>query len=430
MKKVLIVTYYWPPAGGPGVQRWLKFVKYLPESNIEPIVYIPANPHYPLKDPGLEQEVPKNLKLLKNGIFEPYSFAGFFSKKNTQKISSGIIPEKEQQGLLQKLFLFIRGNFFIPDARKFWVKPSVKLLSSYLQKNDIDTIITTGPPHSLHLIGLQLKTKLNLKWIADFRDPWTQIGYHKQLKLTKRSQHKHQRLELEVLQSADHIITTSFTTKAEFERKTSKPITVITNGYDYEKVAAVALDKEFSLSHIGSLLSGRNPENLWKALQELTVENVNFAKDFQLKLVGAVGEPVLESIKRFNLEKYCSLKGYVSHSEALEIQRSSQILLLVEIDSEETRGIIPGKLFEYMVSQRPILAVGPEKADIEKIVRETNSGSYFYYSEKDKIKQFLLEKYNGYLQGQLGSHPIGLQKYSRKNLTMQLAEVIRNQQER
>ena len=429
MKKVLIVTYYWPPAGGPGVQRWLKFVKYLPDFDIFPVVYVPKNAHYPLKDKGLEQEIPANTKVLKKYIFEPYSFAGLLSKKNTEKISSGIIPEKGKQSYLQKILLFIRGNFFIPDARKFWVRPSVKYLLSYLQKNEIETIITTGPPHSLHLIGLQLKEKFDVNWIADFRDPWTQIGYHKELKLTDSSKKKHKELELNVLQKADHIITTSFTTKEEFQKKTSKPVSVITNGYDYENVAAVTLDKKFSLSHIGSLLSGRNPENLWKALQELVVENASFAEDFKLRLVGAVGEPVLESIKKFKLGKYCTLEGYVSHSEALEIQKSSQILLLIEINSEETRGIIPGKLFEYMVSRRPILAVGPEKADIEKIMRESNSGTYFYYSEKQKIKQFLLEKYRDYQKGKLKSHPIGLQKYSRKNLTRQLAEVILNKKD-
>ena len=424
MKKVLIVTYYWPPAGGPGVQRWLKFAKYLPDFGIEPIVFVPGNAHYPLKDPGLEQEIPKNLKVLKKDIFEPYAFSKLLSKQDTKKISSGIIPEREKQGVLQKLLLFVRGNYFIPDARKFWVKPSFNFLSSYIQKNKIDTVITTGPPHSLHLIGLQLKKNQQVNWIADFRDPWTQIGYHKELKLTKRSQKKHEKLELEVLNAADHVITTSFTTKAEFAEKTQKPVTVITNGYDYEKVSAVSADEKFTLSHIGSLLSGRNPENLWKALQELLAENVDFVDDFQLRLVGAVGEPVLESIRRSGLEEHCELPGYVSHSKALRLQRSSQLLLLIEIDSKETRGIIPGKIFEYIVSQRPILAIGPEQADIEKIIKDTNTGAYFYYSEKEKIKEWILEKYREFKKGELASTPIGLQKYSRKNLTKELSQII------
>ncbi|WP_324718906.1 glycosyltransferase [Salinimicrobium sp. HB62] len=425
MKKVLIVTYYWPPAGGPGVQRWLKFIKYLPENGIVPIVYVPKNPHYPLKDASLEAEIPSEIEVLKNDIFEPYAFAGFLSKKDTATISSGIIPKEQKQGFLQRLMLFIRGNFFIPDARKFWIKPSVRFLSEYLKENDVDAVITTGPPHSMHLIGLHLKRKTGVKWIADFRDPWTQIGYHSKLKLLARSKKKHEKLEKEVLQSADTILTTSFTTREEFVGKTGRPVEVITNGYDVEQVEKLPMDEKFSLAHIGSLLSGRNPENLWKALAELVAENENFAADFQLKLIGAVGEPVLESIQKWDLKEFLQIKNYVSHSEALQLQRSSQLLLLIEIDSEETKGIIPGKLFEYMVSERPVLAVGPAGADIEKILRETNTGAFYLYSQKGEIKNFLLEKYELFKKGELKSSPVGLQKYSRKNLTRELAKQIK-----
>lgn len=424
MKKVLIITYYWPPAGGPGVQRWLKFAKYLPEFGIEPVIYTPRNPHYPLKDASLEAEIPSETKVIKNDIFEPYSFAEIFSKKDTTMISSGIIPGEQKQGFLQKLLLFIRGNFFIPDARKFWIKPSVKFLRKYLEEQEIDTIITTGPPHSMHLIGLGLKERTGVKWIADFRDPWTQIGYHSKLKLISRSRIKHEQLEKSVLQTADKLLTTSFTTRKEFLNKTDRPVAVITNGYDVEQVEKISMDEKFSLSHIGSLLSGRNPENLWLSIAELIAEREDFANDFELKLIGAVGEPVLESIKKRGLEKHLLIKGYVSHSQALQLQRSAQLLLLIEIDSEKTKGIIPGKLFEYMVSERPILAVGPEGADIKKVILETNTGSFFLYSQKEEIKKFLLKSYELYKKEELKTFPIGLQQYSRKNLTGKLAEQI------
>jgi glycosyltransferase involved in cell wall biosynthesis len=425
MTKVLIVTYYWPPAGGPGVQRWLKFVKYLREFEIEPVLYVPENAHYPLKDASLGSEIPEDIKVLKNAIFEPYSAASFFSKKNTEKISSGIIPEEDKQGFLQKMLLFIRGNFFIPDARKFWVKPSVKFLSDYLDRSGIEVVITTGPPHSLHLIGLGLKEKKNIKWIADFRDPWTEIGYHDKLKLLSFARKKHKRLEQEVLRKADQLITTSFTTREDFKKITGKPIEVITNGYDVEKVEKKPLDEKFTLAHIGSLLSERNPENLWLALKELIAENADFAKNFELKLIGAVGEQVLNSIRKYDLEEYVHQGGYVSHSEALQLQKSAQVLLLIEIDRKETRGIIPGKLFEYMVSGRPILAVGPKESDIEVLLKKTNTGSYFLYPQKGEIKVFLLKCFQEYKNGTLKSHPIGLQEFSRKSLTGRLAEVIR-----
>ena len=423
-KKLLIITYYWPPAGGPGVQRWLKFVKYLPEFNIQPIVYIPENPTYPIIDNGLQSEVSDKAIIIKNKIFEPYGLASFFGKSKTKKISSGIIPNQKKQSFLEKTLLWVRGNLFIPDARFLWVKPSVKYLKKYIEENNIDTIVTSGPPHSLHLIGLQLKKELNLKWFADFRDPWTTIGYHKSLKLSSYAEKKHKALEKKVLNSADTIIVTSKTTKIEFQALTSKPIEVITNGYDLEKVTKQPLDKKFTLAHIGSFLSERNPRILWKALQELVKESPNFKKDFQLKLIGAVSQEVLDTISEFKLTDYVLNLGYVSHQEALEHQRKSQVLLLIEINSNDTKSIIPGKLFEYMVSERPIIAIGPEGSDFAEIITSTNTGVFFTYNEKEKLKALLLEYYNLYSVQNLKVHAVGLQQYSRQHLTEELSKLI------
>ena len=424
--KVLIITYYWPPAGGPGVQRWLKFVKYFRDFDVEPIVYVPENPTYPLEDSSLLSEIPEGIEILKQPIFEPYRFAEVFSKKESKTISKGIIAGKEKQSFIQKLLLFVRGNFFIPDARKFWVKPSVKYLIKYLSENNIDTIITTGPPHSVHLIGKELKRQVGVKWLADFRDPWTTIGYHDKLKLTRRSVQKHKRLEKEVLQTADHIVVTSFTTQKEFQDLTETPVSVVTNGFDKESIPETVLDTKFTVSHIGSLLSGRDPKLLWKALYELTKENKAFAEAFQLQLVGAVSEDVLASIKEAGLFDFLTLKGYVSHTEAIQIQRSSQVLLLIEIDSKGTKCIIPGKLFEYMVSQRPIIALGPADADISRIIKNTNSGVFFEYHEYEKIKVQLLQYFNFFQKNKLKSYVIGVEKYSRRNLTQVLTEILKS----
>lgn len=423
-KKVLIVTYYWPPAGGPGVQRWLKFIKYLPEFDVEPIVYIPSNPSYPIVDESLINEVPKDITIIKQPIREPYKFAGLLSKKKSKTISKGIIPKKESQSIADRLLLFIRGNLFIPDARKKWVRPSVLYLSTYLNDYDIDTVITTGPPHSLHLIGLELQKSENINWIADFRDPWTTIGYHKQLKLTKRSQKKHKVLEKTVLQSANQILVTSQVTMKEFSEITDKPISVITNGYDKMPISKQDLDAKFSMAHIGSLLSERNPEGLWKILSELVQTNSDFAKDFQLKFVGYVSEDVLNSIEKYNLTNYLFNVGYVSHKQAVKNQLNSQVLLLIEIDSADTRCIIPGKLFEYMVSNRPIIALGPEGSDVAEILKETNTGQYFKYDDYDTLKKLILDYYKRYKNSELESHGIGLQKYSRKALTKKLTELL------
>ena len=423
-KKVLIITYYWPPAGGPGVQRWLKFVKYLPDFDIEPILYIPENPNYPLVDESLLAEVSKKITILKKPINEPYKLAGLFSIKSSKTISKGIISEHKKQSLVEKVMLYIRGNFFIPDARKSWVKPSVDYLSEYISKENIKTVITTGPPHSMHLIGMQLKKRLALRWFADFRDPWTSIGYHEQLRLTKKSKEKHKALEKQVLNSADQIIVTSSVTKKEFQDITNKPIVVITNGYDDESSGKVLLDSKFTLSHIGSLLSKRNPEVLWQILSELIKENNQFAQDFQLNFIGAVSDNVLESIENHNLSDYIYKVGYVSHKESITHQKKSQILVLIEIDSDETKCIIPGKLFEYMVSNRPIIALGPKGSDVEKIIQETNTGNYFYYDDYKSLKSIILTHYEVFQNKTLQSQAIGLQKYHRKSLTESLSKLL------
>jgi len=423
-KKLLIITYYWPPAGGPGVQRWLKFVKYLPDFGIQPVVYIPENPTYPIVDENLLQEVSDKAIILKQKIFEPYQLASFLSKNKTKKMNSGIIPNQKKQSFLDKVFLWIRGNLFIPDARFFWVKPSVSYLEKYIVENNINTIVTSGPPHSLHLIGLELKHKLDVKWFADFRDPWTTIGYHKSLRLSETAAQKHKELESQVLNTADTIIVTSKTTKSEFEALTRKPIAVITNGFDVEKVEKQPLDSKFSLAHIGSFLSARNPQFLWESLVELIAEIPDFKSHLEIKLIGAVSQEVLDSITTFGLNDYLNNLGYVSHEDAIAHQRRSQVLLLIEIDSEETKSIIPGKLFEYMVSNRPIIAIGPNGSDFAQIITETNTGVFFNYSEKVKLKKLILDFYNQYLEGKLESNGVGLQQYSRKNLTEQLVQLL------
>ena len=392
---------------------------------MQPVVYIPENPTYPIMDEALLSEVSNQAIIVRNKIVEPYQWASFLSKNKTKKISSGIIPNKRKQSVLERVLLWIRGNIFIPDARVLWVKPSVKFLEEYISENRITTIITSGPPHSLHLIGLELKLKLNVKWVADFRDPWTTIGYHKALKLSNFATKKHKEFEHKVLNLADLILVTSPTTRTEFKQITSKPIEVITNGYDVENIGNQVLDKKFSLAHIGSFLSERNPRILWESISELIRENPIFASHFQLKLIGAVSQEVLDAIALFQLQNYVVNLGYVSHDEAIVQQKKSQVLLLIEINSEDTKSIIPGKLFEYMVSERPIIGIGPKGSDFAEIITDTNTGIFVDYSEKDKLKTVISNYFNQYLEGNLKSHAVGLQKYSRRNLTEKLANLLK-----
>ena len=423
-KHVLIITYYWPPAGGPGVQRWLKFCKYLPENGIIPIVYCPENPTYPIIDDSLNSEVSTDIEVIKVPISEPYKLASLISKKKTRSISSGIIPKERQQSLLERFLLFIRGNLFIPDARKSWVKPSVNKLSGIISSRSIKCVITTGPPHSLHLIGMQLKKELNINWLADFRDPWTTIGYHKALKLLQMAKHKHIELERMVLNSADEIIVTSPKTKNEFKEKTSRPINLITNGYDEHNIVVNGLDRRFSIAHIGSLLSDRNPVILWEVLAELIEELKGFKEDLLLNLIGVVSGEVVSSITNNGLSKHLNITGYLTHNEAIRHQLKSQLLLLIEIDSEDAKAIIPGKLFEYLQSDRPILAIGPNGSDVETILKSSNAGRYFNYQFKDQLKAYITTCYNQFKAGKLTNNTVGINQYSRRELTKALAGVL------
>ena len=423
MKVALVITYYWPPAGGPGVQRWLKFVKYFREFGVEPIVYVPENPSYPLVDENFTREVPDDITILKHPIKEPYEFAKLLSRKKTKDISSGIIT-KENPSALEKLMLYVRGNYFIPDARVGWVKPSEKFLSEFLTKNSVDVLITTGPPHSVHLIGMALKESFGMQWIADFRDPWTTIHYHKSLRLTEASQKKHKKLEKDVLDGADVVVVTSPTTKKEFSKVTETPIEVITNGYDVSEEIEVSLDREFSMAHIGSLLGGRNPQILWKVLSEISREVEGFQSDLKLRFAGAISDEVKASLMKFDLDKHAEFLGYISHQEALKLQRKSQLLLLIEIDSVATRAIIPGKLFEYLSAERPIIALGPEGSDIAPILSDTKAGGFFSYAEKERLKEHILKRYEQYKSGGLTVDSEGVEKYSRKNLTGQMSDLI------
>lgn len=416
--KVLILTYYWPPAGGSGVQRWLKFVKYLQGFGIEPIVYCPDNPNYEVVDDSLIAEIPEGVTILKHSIFEPNSFL------NKKKVATARVSSNPS--MIQKLMQYIRGNYFIPDARKYWIKPSVKFLTEYLKNDKVDIIISTGPPHSLHLIGMQLKQKLDIKWIADFRDPMANLFYNDTLLLTDRSQQKLQQLEKKILLSADKVITVSNHIQQEFQ-KVRNDIEVITNGFDDEVTnnQNIIVDSKFSISHIGLLPTQSNPTTLWKVLQELIKENADFANVFQLNLVGNVSNTVVEGITEYGLNSYVQFTDYVPHSKAIELQKQSQVLLLLIPNVDGAKGIVTGKIFEYLTSKRPILAIAPTDGDVASILKNTNTGVTINFDDAIQLKSTILDFYKKYQDDTLKVHGIGIQQYHRKNLTEKLAQLIK-----
>jgi glycosyltransferase involved in cell wall biosynthesis len=424
VKKVLVITYYWPPSGGSGVQRWLKFVKYLRDFGWEPIIYTPKNPDFELQDESLLADVPKGITILKNPIWEPFTaYRMIFGKKAVQK--QGIVTSSSSS-FFTKFSIWVRGNYFIPDSRVFWVRSSVNYLTKYLKSNKIDALVTTGPPHSLHLIGIELKKRLGVKWLADFRDPWSKWDVLDQLKLNKRSRRNHQKLEYAVLCGADQITTVSPSLKSSLQDLGAKNIKVITNGYDFETDDNNAvLAEKFRISHIGLLNQGRNPESLWKILNELADELPGFANDLEIYLSGPIEDGVVESIRaRQNLQKNYVSTGYLAHSQIIEAYNKSTILLLLVSYTNNATWILPGKMFEYIVQNKPILSLGKSSSDASDLLMDAGFSSCIEYDDEEAIKSFILAAYTNFKEGIVFKSSGNTEKYHRRALTKSLAACL------
>ncbi len=421
-KKVLIITYYWPPTGGAGVQRWLKFAKYFDQLGWEPIIYTPSNPDFPTNDETLLKDVPENITILKTPINEPYNFyRKIMGKKKTETVNQGFLSEGKENKFLQALMIWVRGNFFIPDARKFWIKPSIKYLSTYIEKNKIDSIISTGPPHSMHLIALGLKLKHNIPWIADFRDPWTQIDFYSQLRLTYFADKKHKRLEKKVLVNATKVVTVSKSWAKDLELLGGREVNVITNGFDADDFKS---DKDtiplagFLLHHIGALNKDRNPHTLWKVLGDLCKQNDEFKANLKLKFTGKTDAAVFESLKQNGVFENSEKTGYLPHSQVINLLLRSPILLLPLNDTPNVSGIVPGKLFEYLAAKRPIFAIGDIAGDTASIINETASGTMVGFTDYEGTKAYVWWMYQKYKTNQLTINSASIDKYSRKNCAL------------
>jgi len=427
MKRVLIITYYWPPSGGAGVQRWLKFVKYLRNYGWEPVVFTVENPEAPALDYSLEKDIPEGLEVIRQPIWEPYSFyRKFVGIKKDEKISAGFLSESKQPGFTQKVSVWLRGNLFIPDARKFWIKPSIKFLSDYLQKNPVEAIVSTGPPHSTHLIALGVKERIGIPWLADFRDPWTKIDFYDQLMLTALADRHHRKLEQKVLKAADCIVTVSRNWAKDFAGLGAPHTKVITNGFDPEDFPEVNHEKPatFLLTHIGSLNRDRNPEFLWKVLGEKAGNDENFRKLLRIRFIGKTDFSVFESLERHGLSACSEKTDYVPHDEALRLSAGSAVLLLLINDTPNSLGIIPGKVFEYLATRRPILCIGPLAGDSAHIVTETNSGHVVNFGDEPGLSTAIGELFSRYLNNEQPQSIAAIEQYSRKQLTGDIAHLL------
>ena len=402
------------------MQRWLKFSKFLPKYGIKPYIYTPKNPTIELNDNELTKQISNDVTVWRKKIYEPYSIKNIFSKKSKKTETSGVISNSK----FDYIFNWIRGNLFIPDPKVLWIKPSIIYLEKKLIENSIDTIISTGPPHSMHLIALALKNKLNLKWIADFRDPWSELDMLNEFHLTKSSINRHKLLENQVLKKCDICLTVSEKWVKMFSELGARSVKLITNGYDEEDFKGfteISKDK-FVIGHFGLINHLRNPTMLWHALNQICKENKDFDSKLEIILSGNIDLNILSKIENF---KYLKGKiknlGYLSHSEVIKQYNKANVLLLLLFNSESGEGNYPGKLFEYMATQKPIISFGPTESDTKNLL--SNFGKSFYHCYSDSLES-VTKSIDILFKKEYSSWKYDTKKYNRSYLTKKLSDII------
>lgn len=441
MKRVLIITYYWPPTGGSGVQRWVKFAKYLPSEGWQPVIYTPDNPEQLAIDESLAAEVSAETEVLKTRITEPYElYKKFLRKSGHSKEAVEVNPVNAQnKSALQKLAMWVRGNLFRPDPRCLWIRPSVKFLKKYLKEHPVDLIVSTGPPQSMHLIGMRLSQETGLPWIADFRDPWTKIFYFKHLAMTRATERWHHKMEKKVLDSAAAVVAVSPLVQQEFQTMTQTPVELITNGFDEcdfqtdgfagdqdarRTLTAGGPDKDFVITHTGLFAADGNPTALWDVLGEKCSKDTQFRKMMKIRLIGKTDIQIVNALRDAGLEENLEDMGYQPHSVAVNGQRSASLLILPLRKEPEYKAVLPGKLFEYLASWRPVLGIGQPDGAMSIILNTTKTGVVFDWEDRNSLKLFIDLCWERHLKGELTVEDADLTQFTRVELTRKMAELF------
>lgn len=426
MKRLLVISYYWPPAGGAGVQRWLKLCKYLPNYGVLPTV-ITVNEKvasYPQTDETLKKEVHPDIQVIRTDSFEPLGWYARIVGK--EKVPYGGFANVSGKGFLSKVSRYIRGNFFIPDARMGWKKYALAAAKSAIKQQNISVVITTGPPHSAHLVGLELKKELNFQWIADFQDPWTDIYYNDLLHRTKRARQKDLALEKQVLDTADLVVTNcNSNVQLLAEKGGSAPFKIVEVGYDAADFQPVEPQKgeTFNIVYTGTMAASYKPAVFIEAFKML----VNLASG-QVKwhIAGKLDPEIVAQIEAAGLTSHCHMHGYLAHQNAVGLLSKGHVLLSLFPQTKNELGI-PGKLFEYLAAHRTILNIAPKAGDSAKIIEECASGATFERNELSAVFEFLNYHFGQWQAGNLNN--VGnerVQKYSRNNLARRYSEIIQS----
>ena len=421
-KKVLILTYYWPPSGGSGVQRWMYFAKHLKSLGWEPIVVTvdEEKASYGVLDESLNQEV-DGIRVIKTSTREPLQL---YSRLTTGSKKKGIPQgEVKRKSVFGKLSAFIRGNFFIPDARIGWVPFALKAARKIVAKEQITTIITTGPPHSSHLIGLQLQKEFKVNWFADFRDPWSDVFYNKDLYRRSRAVSKDLKLELQVLQAAQGIITTVGGRLHEslIEKAPAQKFYALPNGFDSELMNRVTVEKNHHYLHVvytGLLTHNQPYKGVFKILNDLSA-----TQPIKLSLAGNIAPDIINEIKISFPKIDAIFHGYLSHKEAVGLMKSANLLINFIFIGAQTQ-MISGKILEYIATEIPILSIGNPDSEAAKFLEQGTAAVMLDQSNLKEMRLFIdtVISQKDTLYNEFPS----LEKWSREALTKRLIEEILN----
>lgn len=415
------------------MQRWVKFAKYLPSEGWQPVIYTPENPEQLAIDTSLEAEIPSDVEIIKTKIIEPYElYKRVLKRSGHSKEAVEVNPVNAQKKtFFQKAAMWIRGNFFRPDPRCLWIDPSVRYLKKYLEEHPVDLIVSTGPPQSMHLIGMKLSERTGLPWIADFRDPWTKIFYFKHLSMTKATEKWHKKMEKKVLDNASLVVAVSPLVQKEFQSVTNTRVELVTNGFDdcdfeteINKEAFGGKDKDFVITHTGLFAADGNPTILWDVLAEKCQKDEDFRRLLKIKLIGKTDEKILLSLEERNLNGVVVDMGYQPHSVAVKEQREASVLILPLRKEPEYKAVLPGKLFEYMASLRPVLGIGQSDGAMSMILDRTKTGNVLEWDDKESISTFIDRCWESHLKGNLKVDNADLSQFTRRTLTHRMAELF------
>lgn len=417
MKKVLIIVYYWPPSGGAGVQRWLKFVKYLPNFGWQPTVITTQDGDYPALDNSLLAEVPEEIKVIRT---KTPTFGKLFTRSREQKIPYGSLETKPGDSLLKKFSFWIRLNLIVPDARKVWNRFALQAAIKELRTENYDAIVTSGPPHSTHLIGLKLKEKFGVKWIADFRDPWTKIDYLEKVKRHPFTEKQDKKLESKVISKSDIVL--SINQKILNDLNTGKKGKIIPNGFDPADFTGIEKNKseKFELNYFGNITRERNPAIILQAVNQLLAKNPKI----QMNFWGNISDDVKEELLKLDTHKIVNFYDYIPHDEMLQKMINSSLLLLLINNVPDNKGILTGKIYEYLGAQVPILGIGPVIGEAASILQETKAGKIFGYDDQQNIADFIFQQYDNWKKGEEDEISGDVDKFSRMEQAKELAEVL------